>query len=64
MLTTRIISRLEAARQGMTHYFTGTPCKNGHLARRFVVSGSCMACQCVQNRKARRMYRELRDSNR
>ena len=27
-----------------THYFTGKPCKNGHLALRYVTTSSCVDC--------------------
>jgi hypothetical protein len=39
-----IISRSEAKNKGLSQYFTGTPCKNNHLAYRYVQSGSCSAC--------------------
>lgn len=34
----------EAAAKGATHYFTGQPCKRGHLAPRYVVNAGCVAC--------------------
>ena len=37
-----------AAQQGKTRYFTGLPCKHGHIAERLTVNGSC--CECSQNR--------------
>ncbi len=30
--------------EGLRHYFTGKPCKNGHLEKRLVNCGTCMAC--------------------
>jgi len=36
--------RHEAKLRGDTHYFTGIPCKNGHIEKRLVSSGSCMEC--------------------
>lgn len=42
-----IVSRLEAKARGLKRYFTGKPCKHGHVAERFVCSWSCVACVCV-----------------
>ena len=40
----QIISRKEALNQGLTHYFTGKPCKHGHTDIRFAKDGACKAC--------------------
>ncbi len=29
---------------GLKHYFTGKPCKNGHLSNRFSTKRTCLAC--------------------
>jgi hypothetical protein len=39
-----IISAREAYDAGRTRYFTGKPCKRGHIAERMVTSGSCVEC--------------------
>jgi len=39
-----IISRKAAFAQGLVRYFTGTPCKQGHIAERYVSTGSCIEC--------------------
>lgn len=39
-----IISRAEATSAGLTHYFTGVPCKHGHLSPRYTRDGKCSAC--------------------
>lgn len=39
-----LISRSDAMKRGMTHYFTGKLCKNGHIDRRFVSSFGCAQC--------------------
>lgn len=39
-----IISRAEAKQQGLKYYFTGKPCKHGHLSTRQI--DSCMCCEC------------------
>ena len=40
----RIISRAEAKALGLKHYFTGAPCRHGHVAKRQVSSRVCMEC--------------------
>lgn len=39
-----IISRKDAHQQGRKKFYTGEPCKNGHLAERFTTSGACTHC--------------------
>lgn len=39
-----IMSRAAARAQGLKQYFTGKPCKHGHLCKRQVASGSCYDC--------------------
>lgn len=37
-------TRAEALRAGVTKYFTGEPCKHGHLSNRKAHSSECIAC--------------------
>jgi len=37
-------SRKEAKIAGLRHFFTGRPCKNGHIANRFTANGVCVVC--------------------
>lgn len=39
-----IISRTDALSQGLKRYFTGKPCKHGHLAERWASMGACVEC--------------------
>lgn len=39
-----LISRAEAIKNGEKVYFTGKPCKHGHVAQRFVCDHSCREC--------------------
>ena len=48
-----IITRKEAQAQGLTHYFTGKPCKHGHLEKRFASSGQCTVCLANHDRRYR-----------
>ena len=50
-MTTDIICFSEAKRAGLRIYFTGKPCRRGHLDSRFTSSGSC--CSCVREKTAR-----------
>lgn len=40
----QIISRKAAHMAGLRRYYTGEPCKSGHLAERYVGNGACIAC--------------------
>jgi len=40
-----IISRKEAKSQGLKRYFTGKPCKRGHIAERGVCNSGCISCK-------------------
>lgn len=40
----QIISREDARAQELKQYFTGEPCKHGHIAPRFVSTGGCKEC--------------------
>jgi hypothetical protein len=39
-----LISRSEARDIGMKRYFTGEPCKSGHVAPKYVKSNNCVIC--------------------
>jgi len=44
-----VVSRKEAISRGLKHYFTGQPCKHGHVSDRFVASKKCRRCGIEQN---------------
>jgi hypothetical protein len=47
-----IIARKDALAQGLTHYFTGKPCKRGHIATRYANSANCVECTlCIFNKR-------------
>lgn len=48
----QIISRPEARARGDVFYFTGKPCKHGHVGPRRVSTAKCVSCQ-VEEGKAR-----------
>lgn len=39
-----IISRKDAHASGRRKYFSGVPCKKGHVAERYVTTNGCVAC--------------------
>lgn len=47
----RIISRRDALAAGLKRYFTGKPCKNGHVAERHVSGGGCVVCAVERSQK-------------
>ena len=40
-----LVSRTDATAQGLAWYFTGVPCKRGHIDRRRVSNRRCEACE-------------------
>ncbi len=45
-----IMSHSQAKAAGVKSYFTGKPCKYGHVARRTTCSGSCMECNRLRHK--------------
>jgi len=39
-----IITRKDAKAAGLNRYYTGLPCKNGHVDYRYTASGACKSC--------------------
>ena len=57
----QIINRADALAQGLKRYFTGEPCKRGHVALRYAHSGICVLCAnayAVRNNAKTRSTRE------
>ncbi|ENL2990889.1 hypothetical protein AB4432_002363 [Escherichia coli] len=40
----KIITRMEAAKRGLNRFYTGKQCRNGHMAERYVLNGTCVEC--------------------
>jgi len=47
----QVITRTEAQEQGLKTYFTGKPCKRGHVAARRVNPNACVECLRAAKRK-------------
>jgi len=56
--TKRCSERSDAIEQGNHTYFTGKPCKNGHIANRRVSDHSCLECRAVVYKTGREEYHE------
>lgn len=41
------ITRKDASAAGLRHFYTGKPCKRGHMRERAVATGSCLGCLAV-----------------
>lgn len=48
--------RKEAVLAGDKNYFTGKPCKSGHIAKRTTSNGTCMECTRIKNAKIYESY--------
>ena len=51
----QIITRQEAKEKGLSRYFTGKPCKRGHIDERQIRDGYCVSCA---NQVARESWRK------
>lgn len=49
-MTNEIISRSDAMSLGLVRYFTGKPCRNGHIAERQTVNATCFKCSSSTRR--------------
>lgn len=56
----RLISRQEAIELGAARYFTGKPCRNGHVAERQVSNRGCLKCHSSSMLRTRRENPEKR----
>lgn len=60
-----IITREQALRENKQHYFTGEPCKHGHLSVRTVRDWKCVECVNNRNREQRiKHYDKRREGER
>ena len=49
-----VVKRKDALAEGKMYYFTGKPCKQGHVALRRAVNGCCTECEKVKNNSEKR----------
>ncbi len=53
----QVMTRAEAKALDLKHYFTGVPCKQGHVAERYVAAG-CGCCECKRQYSENNRERE------
>ena len=60
-----IITRTEAIEKGQKWYFTGVPCKRGHIAKRNIKNRHCHRCLSIYSTELDRQKRanELNSKN-
>lgn len=61
-MTFEVISRKEAREKGLRRYFTGIPCKHGHLDERVTANGTCIICNNLAVQKCHRKDRAANPS--
>jgi len=47
----KVISREAAKTEGLSRYFSETPCKHGHISERRVINNACMACVAIGDKR-------------
>jgi len=57
------IPRSEAKALGLPRYYTGRPCKNGHIAERYVAGYTCVECHAQVAPESNRAWRERSQSH-
>ena len=57
-----ITTRSEAMILGLDRYYTGEPCKHGHLVQKLTVNGTCV--ECLRQKKATPQQKERANSAR
>lgn len=51
------LTRKEAALRGLSRFWTGRPCKFGHMAERYVSNRQCVQCNAEKTVERDRQYR-------
>ncbi|MFA5907046.1 MAG: hypothetical protein WC836_24175, partial [Desulfobacula sp.] len=52
-------NRQNADKAGHSYFFTGKPCRHGHIAPRTVSGTVCVDCRSIHYEKLKRLRREL-----
>lgn len=55
----KVILRRQAALEGQVRYYTGRPCRKGHLTERYVCSGQCIGCLAFYSPRIKTREREI-----
>lgn len=49
-----VITKKEARAEGLKRFYTGKPCKHGHIAEQYTANGKCVECERERGRKRRK----------
>ena len=52
-------TRSEAVAFGQEFYFTGLPCKRGHVAKRRTINSACQECNALRTKEDRKRVQLL-----
>lgn len=55
----KIISRTQAAKLGLSRFYTGKVCRNGHISERYTTNGVCCECQAEHSVSQRKRIKNL-----
>lgn len=58
----KLIERAEAVVKGLLYYYTGRPCKHGHVAKRQTKNGTCCACISLTGKRWYKKNKVRRDA--
>lgn len=55
----------EAKDRGLKHYFTGKPCKRGHISKRYLSNKECVTCRSIktQSYQEKGYFKNYREEN-
>jgi len=57
-VSTLLMLRSQAVTRGESKYFTGKPCKHGHISPRYTITAACVACAIAQAKKTKAVEAE------
>jgi hypothetical protein len=52
----QIMTRAQALAAGQRTYFTGKPCKNGHISTRYTATSLCHGCANMRQKEMRQKF--------
>lgn len=53
-----IVTRATALSQGLVRYFTGKPCKHGHVSETYVKTAGCVTCRSLISSRSYKKHQE------
>lgn len=57
-MANQLITKAEATQAGLARYFTGKPCRHGHLAERYTKKSTCVMCALARAEAQRKKNAE------